>query len=49
MQAFQSYVQAKNNNTMTLATKQVEINSILNYMLYKGFITPTQKQQMSYI
>ena len=49
IQAFQSYVKVKNNNTMTLTTKIVEINKILNYMLNKGFITPTQKHQMSYI
>ena len=49
IQAFQSYVKVKNNNTMTLTTKIVEINNILNYMLNKGFITPIQKHQMSYI
>jgi len=48
-QAFQRYAQLRNNNTMTLATKQVEINNHLNYMLNKGFITPAQKQQMSNI
>ena len=42
-------MKVKNNNTMTLTTKIVEINNILNYMLNKGFITPTQKHQMSYI
>jgi hypothetical protein len=48
-QAFQHYVQLRNNNTMTLDTKKVEINNHLNYMLNKGFITPAQKEQMSYI
>ena len=48
-QAFQLYKQLKNNNTMTLAARQVEINNHLNYMLNKGFITPVQKQQMSNI
>ena len=48
-QAFQRYGQLRNNNTMTLSEKQVEINNHLNYMLNNGFITPAQKQQMSNI
>ena len=48
-QAFKRYGQLRNNNTMTLATKQAEINNLLDYMLNKGFIIPLQKQQMSYI
>ena len=48
-QAFQRYAQLRNNNTMALTTKQVEINNHLNYMLKNGFITPSQKKQMSYI
>ena len=48
-QAFKRYEQLKNNITMTLATKQTEINNLLDYMLNKGFIDPFQKQQMSNI
>ena len=48
-QAFQRYAQLRNNKTKPLAIKQVEINNHLNYMLNHGFITPVQKEQMSYI
>ena len=46
-QAFQRYGQLRNNNSMTLSTKQVAINNHLDYMVKKGFITPLQKQHMS--
>ena len=49
LESFQHYIQLRNNNTMTLDSKQIEINNYLNYMLNNGFITPTQKQEMSYI
>ena len=45
-QAFQKYSQIR-AGTMALSTKKYVINSHLNYMLSKGFITPAQKQQMS--
>ena len=48
-QAFKSYEQLRNNNTMTLATKQTIINNLLDYMLNKGFIDQFQKKQMSNI
>ena len=44
--AFQKYSQIR-ASTMGLSTKKYVINSHLDYMLRKGFITPTQKQQMS--
>jgi len=47
IKAFQRYGQLKDNKTMNLSEKQVEINNHLNYMLNNGFITPAQKQQLS--
>ena len=44
--AFQKYSQIR-ASTMGLSTKKYVINSHLDYMLRKGFITQTQKQQMS--
>ena len=46
-QALKKYEQLKSSYTMSPSTKKLEINNHLNYMLSRGFITPSQKQQMS--
>ena len=48
MKAFNKYNQLKKGN-MNYEQKKDKIESLLNYMLEKGFITPSQKQSMSEI
>ena len=45
--ALKKYEELKSNNIMNSYTKKLEINNHLNYMLSRGFITPSQRQQMS--